>query len=111
VENCYSCREDASKCDECTTGFGLSKDGTCVACSGSEDGGVLSCDAAGKATDCYSGWFLKDGACVKCAEHCSECKDDKTCNSCECKRRLMTFNGGEGRVREGGQGREDVQQL
>lgn len=54
-----------------------------MACAGNEDGGVLDCDAAGKATECYGGWFLKDGACVKCGEHCSDCKDEKTCNSCE----------------------------
>lgn len=66
-------------------------------CNGNEDGGVMDCDAAGKATDCYGGWFLKDGACVKCGEHCSDCTDEKTCNSCECG-----GGAGSGRGRGGG---------
>lgn len=76
---------------------GLTKDGACVPCNGNEDGGVMDCDAAGKATDCYGGWFLKGGACVKCSEHCSDCTDEKTCNSCECG-----GGAGSGRGRGGG---------
>lgn len=31
----------------------------------------------------------QDGECKKCHDNCSDCKDDKTCNTCECGQNVV----------------------
>ncbi|KAI7845386.1 hypothetical protein COHA_001091 [Chlorella ohadii] len=98
-ENCYSCGDDASKCESCTSGYDCKDEKTCNSCDfgyGPSKKGAKDCvpckstgctgcyDDSAKCTSCDTGFGLVKDACVACAAaNCTNCDGDaKVCTSC-----------------------------
>jgi len=80
VENCSDCDSD-SVCTECASGYRVTDDDTCEACTT----GCTGCSAAAATcTACSTGYALNDGenTCDECEANCDTCDSGTVCTDC-----------------------------
>lgn len=68
-------------CDFCVSGYGLSPNGTCVACAEGCDECLFAHD---ECKGCALGWGKSGPKCVRCPQHCVDClkSGPNGCDSC-----------------------------
>lgn len=95
---CLDCQTSGSKkCDACSDGSIVSKDGKCTSCNtdAPDESPCLSCrftddsQAATECENCKPGYRLEAGKCIGCSQGtgCAEC-DQSTCLRCRPRYRL-----------------------